>query len=137
MAAPYSIDLREKIIEQYDDGNYTQVEISNIFGISISTFKRWLKKKRETGALHPETGNKGRPSKIDALGLETIKRAVEFNNSITLAELSSIYFDLYNVKISTSIMYRALVELNLTRKKLSIVPPNRNTEDSKKKTRIC
>ncbi len=51
MAAPYSLDLREKVVEKYNNGNLTQEEVGNIFQIGISTIKRWLKKYRETGDL--------------------------------------------------------------------------------------
>ena len=39
MAAPYSLDLRKKVVEKYNNGNITQEEIGNIFQIGISTKK--------------------------------------------------------------------------------------------------
>ena len=51
MAAPYSIDLREKVLTKYESGDYAQEEIATLFSIGISSIKRWLKKKRETGNI--------------------------------------------------------------------------------------
>lgn len=133
MAAPYSIDLRESIVEQYNAGDYTQEELTSIFGISISTLKRWLKKHRETGNLDPILEKEGRPAKIDNKGLETIQQAVKSNNAITLADLSALYLRKYRVYVSSSIMYRALVKLNLNRKKLSINSPEKDSDEVKKK----
>ena len=91
MAAPYSIDLREKVLTKYESGDYTQEEIANLFSIGISSVKRWLKKKRETGDIGVSKGKRGRIAKIDELGLKTIAELVEDNNSITLEELSELY----------------------------------------------
>ena len=136
MAAPYSIDLREKIVEQYNVGDYTQEEVTSIFGISISTLKRWLKKQRESGNLHPRKGLKGRPAKIDDVGLHTIKKAVKANNAITLVDLSDIYIKKHNIKLSTSILARALIKLKLNRKKLSVTSTEKDSPEAKKKIKL-
>jgi transposase len=49
----YSKDLRSKALAAIDRG-ITRREVQNLFGISRSTIKRWLKRRRLTGdvAVH-------------------------------------------------------------------------------------
>ncbi len=133
MAAAYSLDMRNKVIKAYDDGDLTQEEVSNLFNIGTSTLKRWLKKYRETGNLFPNYENQGRRAKIDSRGLTTIKQAIEKDNSITLEDLSNIYFKKHKIKVGRSILSRALIKLNLRRKKLSIFSPKKDDLENKKK----
>lgn len=136
MAAPYSLDLREKVVEKYNNGNITQEEIGNIFQIGISTIKRWLKKYRETGDLNPNYDKQGRPTRINERGLETISKAIEINNTITLEDLSNIYFKKHKVKVGRSVLSRVLAKLNLRRKKLSVYSPEKDNPENKKKDQI-
>lgn len=133
MPAPYSLDLRIKVIEQYNSGNVTQEEASNIFQIGTSTIKRWLKKYKETGNLLPSYENQGRPSRIDENGLATIKQAINTNNNITLEDLSAIYFKKHKVKVGRSVLSRVLIKLKLYRKKLSITSIEKDSPENKKK----
>lgn len=133
MTGTYSLDFRTKVVEQYNSGEFTQEEISTSFGISISTIKRWLSLDRNVGNLEPRIGNKGRPNKISAEGIETIKSLVEKNNAITLFDLSRLYYKAHKVKVGRSILSRALKKLNMRRKKLSILSSERDKEEVKKK----
>ena len=133
MSAAYSLDLREKVIAKYKTKNFTQIEISNFFGIGISTIGRWIKKYKTTGNLLPDTINNGRQPKIDSAGLLTIKQEVNKKNTITLSELSDIYFKKHKVRVGRSILSRALIKLNLRRKKLSIHSPQKDNIENKKK----
>jgi transposase len=134
MSAAYSTDLRSKAVEKYESGNYKQVEVCEFFGISVSSFKRWLKMRRETGNLEPIKGDKGRPPKIDADGFITIKKAINKNNAITLEDLSALYYAQHKVKVGRSILSRALKKLKLNRKKLSVRSAQKDTPETKKKS---
>ena len=136
MAAPYSLDLRKKVIEKYNNGGITQEEVSNIFQIGISTTKRWLKKYKETGNLKPSYENQGRPARVDQRGLVTISKAIEKNSTITLEDLSNIYFKKHKIKVGRSVLSRVLSKLNLRRKKLSIYSPEKDNLENKKKDLI-
>lgn len=136
MAAPYSLDLREKVIGKYNNGNITQEEVSNIFQIGLSTIKRWLKKYRETGDLNPNYEKQGRPARIDERGLKTISNAIKINNTITLKYLSNIYFKKHKVIVGKSVLSRVLAKLNLRRKKLSVYSPEKDNPENKKKDQI-
>lgn len=60
----YSKDLREHILQAVDQGN-ARADIVKMFGISLSTIKRYLKQRHETGDLSPKA-IPGRPSQTYA-----------------------------------------------------------------------
>ncbi len=135
MAAPYSLDLRQKVISQYNTGELTQDEVSRLFGIGLSTFKRWRSMYETTGNLEPVIEKTGRPSKIDQDGFSIIEKAVTLNNTITLDDLSNLYFKKRKIRVGRSILSRALAKLNLNRKKLSVSSAEKDLLESKKKER--
>ncbi len=57
---PYSKDLRLKVLEAVDRG-MPRAEVAEVFGVSMPTIKRWLKRRRETGEVDPKP-NPGPPA---------------------------------------------------------------------------
>ena len=49
----YSKDLRLRVLGAVDLG-LPRREVSSLFGISLSTIKRWVKRRRESGDLTPK-----------------------------------------------------------------------------------
>jgi putative transposase len=47
----YSKDLRLKVLSAIDRG-IPRREVAELFGISLSTIKRWLKRRRQTGDVN-------------------------------------------------------------------------------------
>ena len=47
---PYSNDLRHRIVEAYESGEYTQDEVAELFGVCTATIRNLLRRKRETGS---------------------------------------------------------------------------------------
>ena len=72
MAKAYSLDLRVKAIENLRDGKLTQVEVANIFKVSLRTIKRWVKLYSNTGSVEPKVALITRPRKVD------YKKAAQF-----------------------------------------------------------
>lgn len=129
----YTIELRTKAVEAYNTGAGTQEEISSYFQIGLSTFKRWLQRKRAGEPLEPITQGKGRPKTLDAPHLETIKQVVKEAPSITLHELSELLKEKHKVKAGNAVICRALKQLNLRYKKLSLKAVERESDEVKKK----
>jgi transposase len=50
---PYSLDMRQKIVNTYEAGNTSVRKVAERFQISKSTVQELLKRKRETGKLLP------------------------------------------------------------------------------------
>ncbi len=131
----YSLELRTKALHVYETGTCSQEEIARLLGIGISTLKRWLNKKKKGENLSPPSTRSGRPKKITAAGRQTIKQLVNENPSITLGELSTLYYQHYKIKLSASMLCRELKSLHFSYKKLSLYATQKETDDIKKKER--
>lgn len=55
MPAPYSYDLKKKVIEALDDG-MSKSQASKIFKISRNTINLWLARMEETGEYREKEG---------------------------------------------------------------------------------
>ena len=136
MAYAYPIALRRKMLERYKKGGITQLELCEIFGVHLSSFKRWLQRERKGEDLLPRTITNDKKPKIDTRGLKTIKTIIQNNPCITLRELSEIYYKKHKVKAGTSVFFRACKKLNLRRKKLSKYSSQKDRTDVKKKNKL-
>jgi transposase len=97
------LDLRERAVESAQEGEGTQEEIAKRFKISVSSLKRWLKRKH-LGA------NKPGPV-APRLNLEALKQVVQDKPDLYLDE----YAKLLNTSSST-VSYH-LLKLGIRRKK--------------------
>lgn len=129
----YDINFRQRVLEYYLEEESTQQEVCDIFDISLSSFKRWLCRYRKGEGLYPLSEGKGRPFKVDEKGEKLIKALVESNPSITLEEISKIYYKKKKVVAGRSVISRVLHRLNLRHKKLSIYAAEQDHEEVKKK----
>jgi transposase len=50
---PYSKDLRIKVLDAVDRG-MPREEVAEVFGVSVPSIKRWIKRRRETGDVEPK-----------------------------------------------------------------------------------
>lgn len=131
MPAPYSMDLRKKIVEVYKREKISHSKLALRFSISASSVSRYINLDK-TDELAPKKGAKGRPGKLDDKGYEIIKKAIEKNPTITLEELSELFYKKKKIAVGNSILSRACKKLELNRKKLSRYALEREREDVKK-----
>jgi len=61
---PYSLDMRQKIINTYEAGNTSIRKVAARFQVSKSTVQKLLKRKRETGKLFPGQAKWRKPSQL-------------------------------------------------------------------------
>jgi transposase len=80
--SPYSVDLREKVINFIEDGN-SQVLASKIFKISKAAINRWCVKYRSTGIITPKKRLGAKPS-IDVF---SFVKYVQENANLTSEEI--------------------------------------------------
>ncbi len=111
----YSKDLRLRVLAAVDRG-MPRKEVAETFGISVSTIKRYLKLRCETGGVEasPIPGPTAR--KRAALE-EGLPAQVGRNPDLTLAEHCELFEEERGVLVSTATMSRALQELGLPLKK--------------------
>jgi len=113
---PYSLDMRQKIINSYEAGNTSIRKVAARFQVSKSTVQELLKRKRETGELFPRQAKGGKPSQL--LGQEQqIKEMVAEHPDYQLAEYCEYWEEKTGVRLSESAMCRFLQKQQLTMKK--------------------
>ncbi len=105
----YSKDLRLKTLAAIDRG-IPRVEVSELFGVSRSTIKRWLKRRRRTGGV--ETMKiPGRPSVKGKALKEWLLGHLKANPDLTLKEHCETFEDESGVKVSEATMSRNIARL--------------------------
>lgn len=114
---PYSLDLRQKIVDAYAEGNTSQRQIAQQFRVAYSFVRKLVKQYRETGQIAPKQRTEQTPTKLSVEQLEILETIVESNNDATLAELCDLLEQRVGIRIGVSTMFRMLEKLNLTLKK--------------------
>ncbi len=105
----YSKDLRLKTLAAIDRG-VPRREVSDLFGVSRSTLKRWLKRRHLTGDVGVRK-IPGRPCvKGEALG-GWLPSHLEGNPDLTLSEHCEVFEDETGVGVSEATMSRAIARL--------------------------
>lgn len=64
MAAPYSLDLRERVVEAVERGGMSRNQAARHFGVAISTAITWVKLHRQSGSVAPGQMGGHKPRKI-------------------------------------------------------------------------
>jgi len=106
----YSKDLRLKTLAALDRG-IPRKEVSELFGASRSTIKRWLKRRRRTGDVNTRK-IPGRPSvKGKALREWLTRHLKKTNPDLTLKEHCEAFEGESGVKVSEATMSRNIARL--------------------------
>jgi putative transposase len=113
----YSIDLRQKIVDAYNEGNISQRQLAKQFRVALSFIEKLLKQHRETGSIAPKVRTQQTPTKLNSEQLAVLQQLVEANNDATLEELRQQLRQKTGVLIGRSTVDRMVKKLNLTVKK--------------------
>ena len=105
----YSKDLRLKVLDAVDRGMLRE-EVARIFGVSLPSIKRWLKRRRESGDVEPSL-RPGPPAKKGALLERWLPNQLEDNPDLTLAEHCEAFEEDSGVEVSTATMSRRISRL--------------------------
>lgn len=111
----YSKDLRLRILAACDRGT-PRGEVTETFGVSVSTVKRYLKLRSETGGVEAKP-IPGPPARKREVLEEDLPAQVGRNPDLTLAEHCELFEEERGVGVSTATMSRALRRLGLPLKK--------------------
>jgi transposase len=112
---PYSKDLRLKVLSAVDRG-MPRGRVAEVFGVSVPTIKRWLKRRRETGGVEPKPVPGPRAHKAQALDAALPAQA-RLNPDLTLEEHCELFEETHGARVSTATMSRAFRRLGLPLKK--------------------
>lgn len=107
----YSKGLRLRVLTAVDRG-LPREEIPNLFGISRSTIKRWVKRRREGDDLEPRhsTGRRRRHILASVQERRELWDQLEENDEATLEQHCELWQERYGVKVSLATMSRAIRE---------------------------
>lgn len=111
MPAPYSDDLRQKVLDAIDRGE-RKSHVSQMFNLSRNTLDLWLKRREATGsakAIHDYP--RGPAPKI--ADLEQFRTFAQANGHLTQVEMAT----LWQGEVSNRTIGKALKRIGFTRKK--------------------
>lgn len=114
MPKSYSLDLRQRVVAAYDEGDRSVAQLATRFRV-----KRWwiyylLCRRRETGSLAPCQWTPGPKPKL-AEHRQRLRQAVQATPDATLEELR----EQLGLEVSLSTLWRTLADLKLSFKKKS------------------
>jgi transposase len=130
---PYSIDLRKKIIEVYEQEKISIRNLAKRFYVAKSFVQKLLKQQQQTGDISPKRQGGNSPPKVQGADLVTLTEIIENNNDATLSELCELLEAQTGIKVSRATMGRISQKLDYTfKKKLSMQRKNKMKKSNKK-----
>lgn len=108
-----SLDLRERILAAYDDGQGTREDIGRRFRVSLGMVKKLIQQRRHTGDIAPRHHRAGRKPLIVDAHQRQMRSLLDAKPDLTLRELRSIMA----LECSLQAIHVALVKMGLTYKK--------------------
>ena len=124
---PYSVDLRQKIVETYYHEKISQRKLARRFDVSLGFVVKILKQYRETGNWEPKKGS-GRPLKLNEEQREILDQLVEEKKDWTLEEYQSELEKRTGVWVSRATVDRMTKRSGFTVKKKSLHPTEKESE---------
>lgn len=113
----YSVDLRQRVVWAYEQGEGSIAEIASLFGVCPAFVKKMLRQWRASGDLAPRAHGGGKPQSLSARQRHLLRRKVGEQSDISLAELQSWLAGQEKVSVHVSTISRALAGLGLPLKK--------------------
>lgn len=111
MAKPYSVDLRMRVLSDFEEG-ISPVELASRYRVALSWIYKLAEQQRELGHIRPLSGNAGRPAKLAAHAGQLRQIVAQYPDA-TLADLRQKL----DIPVGISTLCRALQALKLTLKK--------------------
>jgi transposase len=122
---PYSIDLRQRIVDAHRNGEGSVRELARRFVVTPKTVQNYLNLERTTGSVAPRPHGGGPAPRLDDEGVQQVRTLLEEKNDPTLDELIQQLASRRQVQVSRTTMWRAVARAGMTRKKRRYVPASR------------
>src|SRR3712207_6656871 len=108
---PYSIDLRQKIVDAYSNQEGSYRRLAQRFRVSFSFVKRLLKRYKDTGKIEAKPHGGGQRSKLEPKQLEIVGQLVQEDNDAILEELCESFYQKTQLRVSRATMGRIVEKL--------------------------
>ncbi len=116
----YSKNLRQKIIDAYNNQEGSYRQLAKRFCVSLSFIQTLIGRYQDTGRVEPLPHAGGNQSKLKREHLEVLKQLVQENKDATLDKLCELLNAKTQIKVSRATMGRVLHQLQINRKRRSI-----------------
>jgi transposase len=118
MPAPYSLDLRQKVVEAYVNKEGSIRKLAERFKISKNAVSGFIARFRSTGKVNPKRREvAGNPAKVDEERAHYLTEVLHQAPDLTLSEVCQRFEAHFGQSISPSAMDRGLKRHKITRKK--------------------
>ena len=122
MPAPYSQDLRERVIGFMALGGSARAAAGR-FNVSVSSAIRWARRWRTEGHARPRAMGGDRRSRLSEYRARVLQLVAQ-QSDLTLREIRSA-LAAWGITVGLSTVHRYLSAQNLTLKKRACTPPSR------------
>jgi transposase len=112
---PYSEDLRTRIVKAVGDGMSMSTKAARLFGVSLSSTKRYVKIANRGEPLRPRKGG-GRPPKTDELTKKLLEEDLQERPAATISERRSFLERACGKSLSDSTVRRLLKRMGFSQK---------------------
>ena len=116
-----SLDLRERILDSYDNQDGTRLQIANRYRVSEGMVKKLLQQRRRTGDIGPRHHYSGPKPIIVGSHRRQMRALLSKRPDMTLAELR----DALGLECTVQAIHYVLDEMGLTYKKRHSGPANK------------
>ncbi len=131
MGAPYSNDLRERVMAAVD-GGLGAYEAAPLFRVSVSYIYKALARRRTTGETAARPSGGGREPKLRPYD-DALRDHVAADPDATLEELRDWFWSVHRMAVSIGCLWGHLRRLELTFKKSRSTPPSRPVPMSRRR----
>ena len=122
-----SLDLRQRILDSYDNDEGNRAEIAHRFRVSLGMVKKLLQQRRRTGDIAPRHRLAGRKPMILPSHRRQIRSLLTKKNDLTLRELR----EALQLRCSLQAIHMVLGKMELTYKKRHSVPVSKSAPTSR------
>ena len=116
-----SLDLRERILAAYDEGEGTREDIAKRFRVSLGMVKKLLQQRRHTGDIKARHHRAGRKPLLVAEHQRQFRTLLAEKPDLTLRELR----ELLSLKCSVQAIHVVLLKMGLSYKKRRSAPASK------------
>jgi len=117
MAKAYSDDLRRRILQAYEQGEGSEARLAQRFRVSVSYVKKIRHRLRQTGKMERVPHHPGRKPKFTPPVREQLRRWLEQQPDLTLAELQEQLRQHARLSVSLPSLWMVLGKIGMRLKK--------------------
>ena len=121
-----SLDLRERILEAYDEGEATRDQVAHRFRVSLGMVKKLLQQRRHSGDIRARHHLAGRKPLILVEHRQEMDRLLKTKPDMTLKELR----EAMGLKCSLQAIHVVLGKMEMTLKKRLSAPASKTAPTS-------